>query len=198
MPAPSAPLTVYFWPDSVDNITVNQSVIVIAVRTLPETLRSQARDLIRTAITDVLAKKLNCACAEIKLISQLGKPLKLAHPRHSIGLSISHETGLSLAAINMNGMVGVDLIDINNIPNNNEIFRLASEYLGTEVAEDISLLPSTHQKHAFAKAWTEFEANLKCQEKSLSEWAPSRILQLKPATTQSFDIPENYIGTLVF
>ena len=48
---------------------MSQSLIVIAVRTLPTTLRSQARKLIRMAITQVLADKLSCPYAEIKLTS---------------------------------------------------------------------------------------------------------------------------------
>ena len=192
------PLNVYFWPESADSIPINQSLIVIAVNTLPTTLRFQARKLIRIAITHVLAEKLSCPYAEIEFISQSGQPLKLSKPRENIGLSVSHEPGLSIAAINMNGKVGVDLIDIKSIPNDNEIYKLASEYFGTHVVEYLSLLQRELQKHAFAKAWTEFEARLKYQEQSLIEWTPSNILPLNTFTIQSLDIPEGYIGTVVF
>ncbi len=192
------PLTVYFWPESADSIPVNESLIMIAVRTLPTTLRSQARKLIRMAITQVLADKLSCLPTEIKLISQSGQSLKILQPQQDIGLSISHESGLSLAAINMNGKVGLDLIDVKSIPNNNEIYKLASEYLGTQVAEYLSLLPSELQKHAFANAWTEFEARLKCQEKSLTEWATSSALQRNTLSVRPLKLPESYIGTVVF
>lgn len=194
----SPPLTVYFWPESADSIPVNESLIVIAVRTLPTTLRTQARKLIRMAITQVLADKLSCQYTEIKLISQSGQSLKLSQPRQDIGLSISHEPSLSLAAINMNGSVGVDLIDVKSIPNDNEIHQLALEYLGAQVAEQLSLLPSELQKQAFANAWTEFEACLKCQEKSLGEWAPSSALQLNTFCIRPLKLPEGYIGTVVF
>ena len=193
-----SPLTVYFWPESADDIPVNQSLIVIAVRTLPTTLRSQARKLIRMAITQVLADKLSCSYAEIKLISQSGQSVKVSQPRQNIGLSISHEPGLSLAAINMNGNVGVDLIDVKSIPNDNETCKLALEYLGTQVAAYLSLLPSELQKHAFANAWTEFEARLKCQEKSLDEWTSLITLQLNTLTIRLLKLPESYIGTVVF
>ena len=191
-------LTVYFWPELADDIPVNQSLIVIAVRTLPTTLRSQARKLIRMAITQVLADKLCCPYAKIKLTSQSGQSVKVSQPRQNIGLSISHEPGLSLAAINMNGKVGVDLIDVKSIPNDNEIYKLALEYLGTQVAEYLSLLPSELQKHAFAKAWAEFEARLKCQGESLDEWTASSALQLNTLTFQPLELPESYIGAVVF
>ena len=191
-------LTVYFWPESSDSIPINQSLIVIAVRTLPTTLRFQARKQIRMAIQHVLAEKFTCQYTEVKFISELGQSLKLAQPRQNIGLSISHESGLSLAAINMNGKVGVDLIDIKSIPNSNEIDTLALEYLGAEVAEYLSHLSVEEQSRAFAQAWTEFEARLKCQEKSLTEWTPSSALQLNTLAIRSLNMPESYIGTVVF
>ena len=175
-----------------------QNMIVIAVRTVPTTLRFQARKLIRIAIRQVIAKKLACQYTEVKFISELGQSLKLAQPRQNIGLSISHESGLSLAAINMHGRVGVDLIDIKTIPNKSEIDTLALEYLGAELAEYLSHLSCEEQNHAFAQAWTEFEARLKCQEKSLTEWIPSSALQRNTLAVRSLSLPESYIGTVVF
>ena len=192
------PLTVYFWPESADDIPVNQSLIVIAVRTLPTTVRSQARKLIRMAITQVLADKLSCSYTEIKLITQPGQSVKVSQPRQTIGLSISHEPGLSLAAINMNGKVGVDLIDVKSIPNDHEIYKLALEYLGTQVAEYLSLLPSELQKHAFAKAWAEIDERLTCQGESLDEWTASSALQLKTLTIRHLKLPDGYVGTVAF
>ena len=98
----------------------------------------------------------------------------------------------------MKGKVGVDLIDVKSIPSNNEIYKLVLEYLGAQVAEYLSLLPSELQKHAFANAWTEFEARLKCQEKILDEWAASSALQLSTLTIRPLKLPESYIGTVVF
>ena len=195
---PPRQLTVYFWPEAADNIPIDQRLIVIAVRTLPTTIRFQARKLIRIAIKQVLAKKLNCQYAEIELISQLGQSLKILQPRQNIGLSISHESGLSLAAININGNVGVDLIDMKTIPNKSETEMLAIEYLGTEIAQHLSNLPHVEQKFAFAQVWTEFEARLKCQNKDLTEWTASSALQLNTLSTQSLILPDDYVGTIAF
>lgn len=195
MPAQS---TVYFWPKAADSIPIDETLIVIAVSTLPTTLRSQARKLIRMAIIEVLAKKLACQCAEIKLVSQSGQPLKVLQPKQNIGLSISHESGLSVAAINMNGRVGIDLIDIKTIPNNNEMYNLASEYLGLQVAKHIALLPIEQQRQAFAKAWTEFEACLKYQEKKITEWTTFSTLQPSTFASQPLKMPSDHIGTVVF
>ena len=189
-------LTVYFWPEASDNIPIDQSLIVIAVRTLPTTIRFQARKQIRIAIRQVLAKKLICQYAEIELISHLGQSLKLSQPRQNIGLSVSHEIGLSLAAINMHGNVGVDLINIKTIPNNHEIKTLALEYLGAEVAEHLSNLSRAQQKYEFAHAWSAFEARLKCQKKGLSEWTALSALQLNTLSIQSLNLPNDYVGTV--
>lgn len=195
---PLLPPTVCFWPESLDNIPIDQRLIVIAVRTLPTTFRFQARKLIRIAIRQVLAKKLNCQYAEIELISQLGQSLKLSQPRQNIGLSVSHESGLSLAAININGSVGVDLINIKTIPNKREIKTLALEYLGAEVAEHLSNLSCYQQKYEFAHAWSAFEARLKCQKKGLSEWTALSALQLKALSIQPLNLPDDYVGTIAF
>ena len=195
---PLLPPTVCFWPESLDNIPIDQSLIVIALRTLPTTFRFQARKLIRIAIRQVLAKKLNCQYAEIELISHLGQSLKLSQPRQNIGLSVSHESGLSLAAININGSVGVDLINIKTIPNTREIKTLALEYLGAEVAEHLSNLSCSQQKYEFAHAWSGFEARLKCQKKGLSEWTALSALQLNTLSIQPLNLPDDYVGTIAF
>ena len=193
-----SPLAVYFWPDSAGSIPNKKNLIVIAVRTLPTTIRFQARKQIRMAIQHVLAEKLSCQYTEVKFISELGQSLKLTQPRQNIGLSISHESGLSLAAINMQGRVGVDLINIKTIPNKSEIETLALEYLGAGVADSLSHLSFEEQNRAFAQAWTEFEARLKCQEKNLTEWIPSNATQLNTLAARSLSLPENYIGSVVF
>lgn len=191
-------LPVYYWPESSASIPVNQSLIVIGVHTPPTTLRAQARKLVRIALKQVLAAKLACPVTEIKLSTQAGQGLKLLQAKKTIGLSVSHESGLSVAAINMNGKVGIDLIDIKTIPNNSEIDALANDYLGVKTAKHLFNLPPEQQSRAFAEAWTEFEAHLKYQEKNLSEYESLNGLHTNNLITRHLKLPEGYIGTVVF
>ena len=171
---------------------------MIGVHTPPTTLRAQARKLVRIALKQVLAAKLACPVTEIKLSTQAGQGLKLLQAKKTIGLSVSHESGLSVAAINMNGKVGIDLIDIKTIPNNSEIDALANDYLGVKTADYLFNLPPEQQSIAFAEAWTEFEAQLKYQEKNLNERNSSNGLHTNNLITRHLKLPKGYIGTVVF
>ncbi len=192
------PLCVYFWPETAGNIPENESLFVIAVKTSHTTLRDKARQLIRLAIRQVLAEKLSCPLAEIKFISELGQALKLMQPKQNIGLSVSHESGLSLAAINMNGKVGVDLLAMNNSFTKKEMYSLSSDYLGHQKAEYLSSLPMNMQNYAFGIAWTELEARLKCKEENLIEWSPSREKRLVNYSTRALLVPEGYVATMAY
>ena len=191
-------IAVHYWPESIASIPVNQNLIIIGVRTPPTTIRTQARKLIRIALKQILAAKLACPVTEIKLSTQAGQGLKLLQPKQTIGISVSHDSGLSLVAINMNGRVGIDLIDIKTVPNDNEIYKLANDYLGVKTAEYLINLPPEQQKLAFAESWTEFEALLKYQEKNLREYDSSNVLQTSNLIAKQLAMPKGYIGKVVF
>jgi 4'-phosphopantetheinyl transferase len=192
------PLSVYFWPEEAGSILIEESLLVIAVKTPPTTLRDKARQLVRLAIRQVLAEKLSFPLADIEFISEPGQALKLLQPKQNVGLSVSHESGLSLAAINMNGKVGVDLLAINNSLTKNEIYSLSTDYLGHQKAEYLSSLPMNKQNYAFAIAWTELEALLKCKEENLIEWCPSREKRLDNFSTRTLRVPEGYVATVAY
>jgi 4'-phosphopantetheinyl transferase len=192
------PLAVYFWPEETCSIPVEESLLVIAVRTPPTNLRAEARQLVRLALRQVLADKLSFPLADIEFISEPGQSLKLLQPRQKIGLSISHESGLSLAAINMNGKVGVDLVATNSSLTKSEMYTLSADYLGYSAAEYLSSLPKDQQNHAFAIAWTELEARLKCQEENLIEWSSSREKRLDNYSTRTLLVPEGYVATVAY
>ena len=171
---------------------------MIAVRTPPTTLRAEARQLVRLALKQVLALKLACPLAEIELTSQPGQALKLLHSTHHIGLSISHESGLSIAAINMHGKVGIDLMAIHSVPEQDEMHTLVTDYLGKQTAEYLSGLAGDRQKEAFARAWTNFEARLKCKEKALVEWSQSGEALLTGCSSCNLQVPDGYIAAIAF
>jgi 4'-phosphopantetheinyl transferase len=191
-------LTVFEWPNDASKLRVENGLLVIALRTLLTTKREEARRLIRIAIQDVLALLLNCAASEIKLLSQAGQAIKLANSGHKISLSISHESGISLAAFNMHGHVGIDLIAIDSIPEPAELRTITAEYLGSKVAEYIFKQPVESQKKAFAKVWTAFEASLKLKGEALVEWGAARDEQLKNISSIQLNLAEGYIGAIAY
>ena len=191
------PLSVFIWPEIDTKVLLEQNLFVIAVPTPKITLRDEARKLVRSVLKQVLAIRLVCSISEIEFISIPGKVLKLSHLEHEVGLSVSHESGLSLAAVNLNGRVGIDLMLLKNAPTYDEIHILAEEYFGKEIAEYISKIPREHQIKFFTKTWTEFEARNKCLELGLIEWSLERA---KPLNMRYHELvlPKGYLGTLAY
>lgn len=188
--------TTYNWPVSARNIKLSEGLLVIAVQTLANMPRAEIRLHVRAALQEVLAIILDCSSTEIELISNPGEALRLLHPQHNIGLSISHETGMSLVAINISGKIGVDLMALNSSPSIEEIDALATDYLGGEVAEYIKQLSVESKKISFTRAWTELEARLKCREQTLTEWHLTKKTLLAECITISLTLPAGYIGCL--
>ncbi len=187
-------LTVYDWSAPVSQLKLDGGLLVLALRTAPNITRTEARLQIRTALQEALALLLACSSAEIALLSQPGQALKLLNPKLNIGLSVSHEIGLSLAAININGVLGIDLMSLSSTPASNEIKILATDYLGNEIAS----APSNRQAHDFAKAWTAFEARLKCGGEVLTEWNEATDKRLAQYRCRDLILPDGYIGTVAF
>jgi len=192
------PLTVYHWPESAGSIQLEQGLLIIAIQTPPTMLRTAARQQVRLALQEVLAAQLACSPAEIELFAQPGQALNLLQPTLDIALSISHEPGLSLAAVHMHGAVGVDLMAINSAPVASELHTLATDYLGHNIADHLARTPAKELGRGFAQAWTEFEARLKCTKEHLSEWNLAREKRLAQYGCRALSLPDGYVGTVAF
>ncbi len=191
-------LRVFDWPNDAGELSLENGLLVIALQTPQAMQRPEARQLIRVAIQEVLALLLHCAVSEISLLSQAGQAVKLLNAHYKIGLSISHEVGLSVVAINMHGSVGVDVMAINSVPDTEELLTLANEYLGIDIAERILNKPAEERKEAFAIAWTEFESSLKMKGEALVEWSAARDEKLKNIPVCSLALSDGYIGAIAY
>ena len=161
----------------------------------PETsLRADARRIVRTALRETLASLLPAGHESLALISVPGQPARLAPPWDGIGLSISHEPGLSLLAINLNGPVGVDLLRVSAIPA--DFDNVARDFLGPDAALALARLASEPRRHAFARAWTGFEARLKCRALGLHEWTPELAERLAACSVAELDMPAGWVGAV--
>lgn len=192
------PLTVYDWPASVNRLKLDNNLLVIALRTAQSMPRAEARLQIRAALKEALALLLTCSAADIEFLAQPGQALRLLQPKQNIGLSISHEAGISLAAIHINGAVGIDLMTLSSTPASKEIHTLATDYLGSKIAQQLACLPDNQQAKGFAKAWTAFEAGLKCSGEQLIEWNEATENRLAQYTCRDLILPDGYIGTVAF
>jgi 4'-phosphopantetheinyl transferase len=129
--------------------------------------RDVARRQIRQAAREALAAVLRMPTADITIVSTPGTPphVLLAGVGSRIGISFSHEDGYVLAAINLHGPIGADIMGVQDIPDWQTVAR---DYLGPAAAA--ALQNTTNRPLAFTQAWTQREAALKCHAQQLSEW----------------------------
>jgi len=175
-------------------LLVTGDLRVIAVRTPLTTQRDSARQLVRQALVKALADLLAVEEGAISLRSAPGQAIHLAAPWQHIGISVSHESGLSLAAIHLAGAVGVDLMRLDPALANLDV--LARDYLGPETAAAIAALPETERQLAFAGGWTRLEAGLKCLGTALGEWTPEIGRQLADCAVSEIEMPAGWVAAV--
>jgi len=181
-----SPVAVLRWPASFDKA---QDLLVVAVDTPDTPIRDAARQLVRSALREILG--------DVELISKPGQPIRLARQDSPIGISVSHENGLSLLAVHFSGPVGIDLLRMPTNPDwSTQIPMLASDYLGPQRARQIAGMAPQAQIAHFARAWTEHEACLKCRGLGLEEWSPTLEAHLSPCSPRQLALPAGYVGAV--
>ncbi|MEB0259672.1 MULTISPECIES: hypothetical protein [unclassified Undibacterium] len=202
-------LAVYSWPDllpeAVEAFHQHKSV-VISVVTEITTLRDQARLQIRHALRDLFSQAFSIPQEQVRIVGSAGQALsicinssdtdKYAHEQEiALGVSISHEPGLSIAAISFQKNIGIDLMRVDLSLDWRDVTQL---YLGDEVYKKIAGQTVQHQLLMFAQEWTMQEARLKSQGLALSEWHPDLAARLKKCRTILLDLPSGYVGAIAF
>ena len=169
--------------------------VVLMVATPETTVRDDARALVRAALRDYLAPLIGCAPAAVPLQIAPGEPPRLALPGQPLHLSISHDAGLTLAALRMGGTVGVDLMRIPAAPLP-DWQALAQDYLGPGALASLTHAGAGERPHAFAQAWSRHEAALKCLGLPLQEWTVELARALAACDVAGLALPDGYVGAL--
>ena len=181
------------------------SLAVVSIATQPasgetashESHRAQVRMQLRAALTDVLSTFLECAPEDIDLTHTPGQAPKRSlcrsMPDRQIGISISHEQGLSIAAIYLDGGVGVDVVMIDP---KIEWHAVAELYLGPQVSAEIAKVSVSQQPAYFSLEWASLEARSKCCQRALSEWSSELEQVLKNCVVYELDLPGGYAAVL--
>jgi 4'-phosphopantetheinyl transferase len=159
--------------------------------------RDRAREAIRQAIVAELAALTGLPPQRIALhtpsahapYALLGMPAG----QRRVELAISHDGALSVAAISLNGAVGIDVTLVMDIPDWEAVAR---DYLGPDVAAALAALPAPARAAALARAWSEREARLKCLGRELVEWSADGDRALDACRCLPLVLPEGYAGAL--
>lgn len=176
-------LEVLNWPAPL--VVPATGLLVISVLTTPGNDRTLARRQVRQTLRDILGTLLP---QPLELIEVAGQALRVKGS--AIGLSVSHASGLSVAAINLYGAVGIDLMrfddDADFLP---DWEMVARDYLGPAAARRIT------GTYGFAQEWTRREAQLKCCGLGITEW--DAIQELPYGEDVTLALPDGYVGTVV-
>jgi len=169
---------------------------VIGVRGQPD--RETARLRIRAALVEALAAHCGIDGGRIQLHSPEGAApwavLALDGGDRRIPLAISHDGDISVAACALDGgAVGIDVTSVVPVP---DWAPVARDYLGPAVAQSLAALPAGKRDAAFAQAWSEHEARLKCLGWQLDEWRAERAPVLAACRCQPLALPKGYVGYL--
>ena len=172
-------------------------LLVVSVVTPDSTLRDAARAQMRGALREVLGLQLGCTPESIVLNSIPGQALRVEQPSDSqnIGLSASHEAGLSVAAIRRQGPVGIDIM---RIAPAFDWQAVARDYLGPQAWHRIASQPAPEQPQAFAREWTRLEAGLKCLGIGLQEWNPSLAQRFERCRFMALHLPSGLCGAVAW
>lgn len=197
-------LAVHPWPGSAHLLRAasqqQNGLIVIGVTTPMTTQRELSRQRIRIAVHEALVVLLALPPEAIQLLSVPGQPpqIKLpAFPAQRIGLSISHEPGLTLAAICLRGAIGIDLMRSEDHPDSQQDWQaVVRDYLGPQACARINGNPPAVRPLAFAQEWTRLEAVLKCHGQALTEWNPELEHRMLRCHMSELDLPAGLVGTV--
>jgi 4'-phosphopantetheinyl transferase len=176
-------LAVHPWPGPVP--APRDGLLVLLLRTDPR--RDAARRQVRQAAREALALLLGLAVDDIDIKSEPGAPPRIvvAGKASGIGCSFAHEEGHALAAINLHGAIGVDLMRVRDIPDWQAVAR---DYLGPAASDALLALSAADRPRAFAEAWTRREAALKRQGQQLGEWREDISAPTIMLTVPVFDL----------
>jgi 4'-phosphopantetheinyl transferase len=158
--------------------------------------RPAARHAIRAALRDALAEWSGLSPERIDLRAEPGHApyALLAHADgrvQRVSLAISHDGELSVAALWPDGAVGIDVMRIADVPDWEAVAR---DYLGPAAADALSARPDAQRPAAFAYAWSDHEARLKCLGLGLVEWDPELAERLTGCDARSLILPDGYAG----
>jgi 4'-phosphopantetheinyl transferase len=155
--------------------------VVLMLDTPQTVLREHARRQVRSALRELLADFIGCAPDAVPLASEPGQPLRLAGS--NFGISVSHDAGISLVALDFRGALGIDVMRIEALP---DWQQLARDYLGEAAYLVIEASAPAQRAQCFATAWTGMEARLKCLGLALTEWTPALQRELDRCSAVCF------------
>jgi len=173
-----------YWPDLPERPEIGEPVLLrLALPGMPRaTARIEARAALRALLT--------AWTGHTPVLEET--PHGPIIQRKPADVSLAYGAGEAWIGLIRGGRIGVDVMAVEPFA---ELDAVALDYLGPAVASRIRA--AKHPAQAFAAAWTEHEARLKCAKRGLTEWRSSASAAVVipitgPGTIQgavAFEIP---------
>ena len=201
MRAAPASVAVHIWPQqmalAVKALGSGPGLTVVGIATPAPHDRQLARQLVRCALRQLLGQFLDRPAASIALVSQPGQGIVLNLPGTQLRLSVSHMSGLSVAAVSCRSAVGVDVMEVGGLASDMPDWaQVAQDYLGPVQTALLHCTSTACRPAAFARAWTRFEASLKCCRLEMTEWTPDVADLLTSCQMMALSLPDGCCGTV--
>jgi len=163
---------VFTWPELPPLPVVGQ---VVLVRVAAPASRLAARELVRAVLRKILAGWSGLPVAHLPLpeTPQGPKWIGLLGEK-SLDLNLTHAKGASWIGLLRGGSIGIDALTPSPFA---EQTLVARDFLGPAVADEIQR--AAQPARAFALAWTEMEALLKCVKCGLPDLANVPVAALE-------------------
>jgi len=161
--------------------------VLIRVPTAP--LRQGARAELRAALRGVLKAWSGLPSGQLPLRETPRGPVwpgLLAG--HSLDISLAYGGDEGWLGLSRGGSIGLDVMPLKPVAEAEEVAR---HYLGP--AALAVMRQSRQPARAFALAWTDLEARLKCLKRGLSEWSALLAADLAECASRSFVLADRVV-----
>jgi len=168
-----------YWPECPD-LPPPGRFVLICVRTSRR--RPEALNEVRAVLRRILAQWSRLSPDGILLRETPSGPVWQSELQDTEGLdlSLSYEEGEAWIALSRGGLIGVDIMRLEAVP---EAEAIAQIYF--DPADQAALRQATDPIRDFALAWTQLEARCKCSKQGLTEWSEASATQGQGCCTDS-------------
>lgn len=164
----------------------------VLIRVATSTSRQAARQELRTVLRRILAAWSNILPEQLPLHETTRGPVWSGQiGEQALDISLSYAEDEGWIGLLRAGLIGVDAMHIQQIT---EAEDVALHYLGTTALNAIQR--AMDPPMAFAQAWTELEARIKCLKRELNEWHFTQALAANRCAVHSMVIPDNLVVSM--
>lgn len=183
------PIISFHWPEIPPLPPPGQPVVI---RVITGQSRQAARQELRTVLRRMLAAWGNLSTDQLQLQETPRGPVWFGQfGGHALDISLSYAEGEGWIGLLRDGFIGLDAMQGQLIPEAEDVSR---HYLGGNASEAIR--QSTDPAMAFARAWTELEARIKCLKQELNECSATQAIRTNKCAVQSMVFPNRLIVTV--